>query len=53
MSSVEIDKEKACFDALVELAKDYVMNVEIGRKQPRGYYNKLKAALAIKFDEYA
>ena len=52
MPSVEIDKEKACFDALVELARDYVMNVDIGRQQPKGYYNKLKSALAIKFDEY-
>ena len=52
MPDLEVDKDKECLNALVELAKDYVMNVEIGRKQPRGYYNKLKAALAIKFDEY-
>ena len=52
MSDMEIDKEIACFNALVELAKDYVMNVDMGRQQPKGYYNKLKAALAIKFDEY-
>ena len=52
MSSVEIDKDKACFDALVELARDYVMNVDMGRQQPKGYYNKLKLALAIKFDEH-